>query len=324
MSFINVQNLEKQFTVHQSGEGVLEGFKRLIIPLKKQVDAVKNVSFKIERGETVGYLGANGAGKSTTIKMLTGILVPTAGRIEINSLVPYEKRQENAKQIGVVFGQKSQLWWDLPPIDAFHLLGKIYRLDDRRLDENIQLFTEMLNLKDFLSTPVRKLSLGQKMRCELAASLLHDPEILFLDEPTIGLDIVVKESIRCFLKQVNREKQTTILLTTHDLDDVEHLCERVIVIDQGTLIHDSGIQDLKKKFGHFKTAVFEVDCMKKIQLPSFSRELKRDQNRIWIEFEADKISAPHLIAEIMKNCEVYDISISEMDIEEVVKRIYLN
>lgn len=319
---IKVEGLEKEFKVMTHKKGVVGAAKNLFSRKHTMLKAVSDVSFEVSRGECVGYLGPNGAGKSTTIKMLTGILVPTRGSISVNGIVPYENRQENAKQIGVVFGQRTQLWWDLPPIESFDLLGKIYKVPNQRLKQNIDYFVDILNLNSFLNTPVRKLSLGQKMRCELAAALLHEPELLYLDEPTIGLDVVAKEKIREFLKKINTEKQVTILLTTHDLDDVESLCQRVMVIDNGKLIHDDSISSLKGRYGNFK--VLEVDFADDTNtvLPNGCESIKVDGKKRWIEFDTDIIKAPELISNLAGKYSMVDLSVHERPIEEVIKRIY--
>ncbi|MDP9018475.1 MAG: ATP-binding cassette domain-containing protein, partial [Candidatus Eremiobacteraeota bacterium] len=215
--------------------------------------AVSNVSMSLEAGELVGYIGPNGAGKSTTIKMLTGILVPTSGSIEVAGLVPYQRRKDNAKNIGVVFGQRSQLYWDLPLIESFELLRAIYAVPRDRYLSNLKHFTTMLEMDEFMHTPVRQLSLGQRMRGDFAAAMLHDPQIVYLDEPTIGLDVVAKEAIRGFIKAINQERGTTIILTTHDLADVERLCRRIVLIDTGTIIYDGPIEAIKEQYGTHRT-----------------------------------------------------------------------
>jgi ABC-2 type transport system ATP-binding protein len=253
MNAIEVHNLRKAFQVQQNRTGLKGSFQDLFKRSYKEVVAVNDIDFTIPKGEICGYIGENGAGKSTTIKMLTGILVPTSGDILVNGMVPYKDREKFVRNIGVVFGQRSQLWWDLGVIESFNLLRKVYRVPadefKKRLDELVQ----RLDLADILHRPVRKLSLGQRMRCELAASLLHNPSIVFLDEPTIGLDIVVKSEIRDFLKELNQKYETTILLTTHDLQDIEALCSRVIMLDDGQIIYDGGLQQLKDKWGGLET-----------------------------------------------------------------------
>lgn len=253
MNAIEVHNLRKAFQVQQNRAGLKGSFQDLFKRTYKEVVAVNDIDFTIPKGEICGYIGENGAGKSTTIKMLTGILVPTSGEILVNGMVPYKDREKFVRNIGVVFGQRSQLWWDLGVIESFNLLRKVYRVPadefKKRLDELVQ----RLDLADILNRPVRKLSLGQRMRCELAASLLHNPSIVFLDEPTIGLDIVVKSEIRDFLKELNQKYETTILLTTHDLQDIEALCSRVIMLDDGQIIYDGGLQQLKEKWGGLET-----------------------------------------------------------------------
>jgi ABC-2 type transport system ATP-binding protein len=253
MNAIEVHHLRKAFQVQQNRAGLKGAFQDLFKRSYKEVVAVNDISFSIPKGEICGYIGENGAGKSTTIKMLTGILVPTSGDIHVNGMVPYKDREKFVQNIGVVFGQRSQLWWDLGVIESFNLLRKVYRVPadeyKKRLDELVQ----RLDLADILNRPVRKLSLGQRMRCELAASLLHNPSIVFLDEPTIGLDIMVKSEIRDFLKELNQRYETTILLTTHDLQDIEALCSRVIMLDDGNIIYDGGLQQLKDKWGGLET-----------------------------------------------------------------------
>ncbi|OUR93508.1 sugar ABC transporter ATP-binding protein [Halobacteriovorax marinus] len=319
---IKVSGLEKEFKIMTHKSGMVGATKNLFSRKHTTVKAVADVNFEIQRGECVGYLGPNGAGKSTTIKMLTGILVPTRGSISVNGITPFENRKENAKQIGVVFGQRTQLWWDLPPIESFDLLGKIYKVPSSKLKKNIDNFIDILDLEKFLHTPVRKLSLGQKMRCELAAALLHDPEILYLDEPTIGLDVMAKDSIRQFLKKINEEDKVTILLTTHDLDDVESLCKRVMVIDNGKLIHDDSIASLKGRFGNYKNLELDLENDEEVHLPVGCELVRRDGKKIMVEFNTDIIKAPELITNLAGKHSLIDLSVHERPIEEVIKRIY--
>ena len=322
MPIITVEQLSKSFKVHKRRAGFWGNLSSTVSRKHGIMKAVDNVNFTLERGELVGYIGANGAGKSTTIKMLTGILVPTSGHIDVMGLTPYRHRKENTRRIGVVFGQRTQLWWDLPVIDSFELLKHIYEIPQNLYKQNLEFFSDLLQLQPFLSTPVRRLSLGQRMRCDLTAALLHNPEILYLDEPTIGLDVVAKEQVRQFLRQVNAERQVTVILTTHDLNDVEKVCQRLIIIDSGKIIYDGGIDALKKRYG--KTRMLIVDLAQAysdIQLESVNLT-RRDGNRIWLAFDRDTISASEVIARLTERYEIQDLTISEPEIEEIVRRIY--
>ncbi len=322
MPIITVEHLSKHFKVHKRRTGFWGNLSSTISRKHDIIKAVDDVNFSLERGELVGYIGANGAGKSTTIKMLTGILVPTSGHIDVMGLTPYRHRKENTRRIGVVFGQRTQLWWDLPVIDSFELLQHIYEIPQNLYKQNLEFFSEMLQLQPFLSTPVRRLSLGQRMRCDLTAALLHNPEILYLDEPTIGLDVVAKEQVRQFLRQVNAERQVTVILTTHDLNDVEKVCQRLIIIDSGKIIYDGGIDALKNRYG--KTRMLIVDLAQAysdIQLDGVDLT-RRDGNRIWLAFDRDTISASEVIAQLTARYEIQDLTISEPEIEEIVRRIY--
>ena len=322
MPIITVEHLSKHFKVFKRRTGFWGNLSSTVSRQHDIIKAVDDVNFSLERGELVGYIGANGAGKSTTIKMLTGILVPTSGHIDVMGLTPYRHRKENTRRIGVVFGQRTQLWWDLPVIDSFELLKHIYEIPQNLYKQNLEFFSEMLQLQPFLSTPVRRLSLGQRMRCDLTAALLHNPEILYLDEPTIGLDVVAKEQVRQFLRQVNAERQVTVILTTHDLNDVEKVCQRLVIIDSGKIIYDGGIDALKKRYG--KTRMLIVDLAQAysdIQLEEVDLT-RRDGNRIWLAFDRDTISASEVIAQLTARYEIQDLTISEPEIEEIVRRIY--
>ncbi len=322
MPIITVEHLSKNFKVYKRRTGFWGSLSSTISRKHDIIKAVDNVNFTLERGELVGYIGANGAGKSTTIKMLTGILVPTSGHIDVMGLTPYHRRKENARRIGVVFGQRTQLWWDLPVIDSFELLKHIYEIPQNLYKQNLEFFSELLQLEPVLSTPVRKLSLGQRMRCDLTAALLHNPEILYLDEPTIGLDVVAKAQVRQFLRQVNAERQVTVILTTHDLNDVEKVCQRLIIIDSGKIIYDGGIDALKKDYG--KTRMLIVDLAQTypdIQLEGVDLT-RRDGNRIWLAFDRDTVSASEVITQLTERYEIQDLTISEQEIEEIVRRIY--
>ena len=322
MPIIIVEHLSKHFKIHKRRTGFWGNLSSTVSRQHDIIKAVDDVNFSLERGELVGYIGANGAGKSTTIKMLTGILVPTSGHIDVMGLTPYRNRRENTRRIGVVFGQRTQLWWDLPVIDSFELLKHIYEIPQNLYKQNLEFFSELLQLQPFLSTPVRRLSLGQRMRCDLTAALLHNPEILYLDEPTIGLDVVAKEQVRQFLRQVNAERQVTVILTTHDLNDVEQVCRRLIIIDSGKIIYDGGIDALKERYG--KTRMLIVDLAQAysdIQLEGVDLT-RHDGNRIWLAFDRDTISASEVIAQLTARYEIQDLTISEPEIEEIVRRIY--
>jgi ABC-2 type transport system ATP-binding protein len=289
---------------------------------RRVVRAVDGVSFEIEPGSLVGYVGPNGAGKSTTVKMLTGILVPSAGRISVAGLDPSRQRIQLARRIGVVFGQRVQLWWDLPLRDSFELLRHIYRVPFERWRANLDAFTELLELGPFLETSVRQLSLGQRMRGELTASMLHDPEILFLDEPTIGLDIVAKARVREFLASVNRERGVTVLLTTHDLSDIERLCRRLLIIDHGRVIYDGGLDSLIERYGKERTLIVDLEEPADPLEVAGARVVRVDGPRQWLRFRRDEVSAAQLTAAVAAQAALVDLAIDEPDIEDVVRRIY--
>jgi ABC-2 type transport system ATP-binding protein len=311
---IRLEGVEKSFVV-RAKTGRLRRERRV-------VRAVDGISFAIERGTIVGYLGPNGAGKSTTVKMLTGILVPSGGRIRVAELDPARQRIELARRIGVVFGQRSQLWWDLPLGDSFDLLRHIYRVPAERHRANLERFTEVLGLAAFVDTPVRQLSLGQRMRGELTAALLHDPEVVFLDEPTIGLDIVAKAAVREFLAEVNRERGVTVLLTTHDLADIERLCSRLLIVDHGHLIWDGGLDELKRRYGQERTLVVDLEeAAPPLEVPG-ARVTKVDGPRQWLSFRRDETSAAELTAAVAARARLVDLAIEETQIEEIVRRIY--
>jgi ABC-2 type transport system ATP-binding protein len=283
--------------------------------------AVHDLTFAVEAGEMVGYIGPNGAGKSTTIKMLTGILVPTSGELRVAGLEPQRDRVALARRIGVVFGQRTTLWWDLPLRDSFDLLQKIYRTDPARHRDNLDRYVDLLDLRDLLEAPVRQLSLGQRMRGDIVAALLHDPEILFLDEPTIGLDVISKGRLREFLRALNAERGTTLVLTTHDLQDIEALCDRVIVIDHGTTVYDGTLAGLHQRGGSTRTLVVDlVDEAPPIDVPgAVTRRVEGP--RQWLAFPADASAAP-LVAAVAAAYDVADLSIQEPAIEDVIRELY--
>jgi ABC-2 type transport system ATP-binding protein len=306
---IEVEHLSKQFVVRR---GKLRRERQV-------VEAVRDISFRVERGELLGYLGPNGAGKSTTIKMLTGILVPSSGRVSVAGLDPSKRRIELAKRIGAMFGQRVQLWWDLPLIESFELLRHIYKVPPDRYRASLTRFRDVLDLDPFLHTPVRQLSLGQRIRGELTASMLHEPELLFLDEPTIGLDVVAKQRVRDFLVEINRERGVTVLLTTHDLGDIERLCKRLLVIDHGRLIWDGAIDDLRDRYGAERLLIVDLeDAMPPLQIEG-ARVEKVEGARQWLRFRGP---AAELTARVAASARLVDLQITEPDIEEIVRRIY--
>ena len=321
-----VEGLRKTFRVARHHRGALAAVRNLLDRRVTEVRAVDGVSFRIARGEMVGCLGPNGAGKSTTIKMLTGILHPTAGRVEVLGVSPQRQRKAVARRIGVVFGQRTQLWWDLPLIESLDLLRHIYRVPAARYAAALDAFRALLDLDPFLNTPVRQLSLGQRMRGDLAAALLHDPEILYLDEPTIGLDVVAKHRIRDFLRQINRERGVTVLLTTHDMADVEQLCSRLLIIDHGRLLYDGGLAEIRDRLGRERTLVVDLaedgaPPAGPLQVPH-AREVKADGPRRWLRFSRDETSAADLIAAVAGRYRLRDLTIEEPEIEAIVRRIY--
>jgi ABC-2 type transport system ATP-binding protein len=312
---IEVSHLKKHFVVRAKNAGF---FSRAT----NTVRAVDDVSFGISRGEVVGYLGPNGAGKSTTIKMLTGLLVPSSGAVNIGGLVPWRQRKAHVARIGAVFGHRTTLWWDLPVIESLGLLKHIYRVSDTQFKHNLEMFTALLGLEEFLYSPVRSLSLGQRMRADLAAALLHDPELLFLDEPTIGLDVVAKDRIRAFIQHVNATRGVTVLLTTHDLADVSRLCQRVMIIDHGKLLYDGKLEALQTRFGGERQLV--VDFLEPIAYPEVigARVVDRDGARVTYAFSRDAVSAAELIARVTTLGAVRDLSVLEPDIEATIREIY--
>ena len=286
------------------------------------VSAVDDLSFAVERGSVIGYIGPNGAGKSTTVKMLTGILVPSSGRLAVLGLEPARRRIELAKRIGVMFGQRVSLWWDLPLVESFELLRHVYRIPPGRYAENLKEFREMLELDAFLRTPVRQLSLGQRVRGELAASLLHGPEVVFLDEPTIGLDVVVKQRVRELLLRANAERGVTIFLTTHDLADIERLCTRVLLLDHGKLVFDGTVPELSRRFGHRRVLVVDLEASSQALRLEGADVIRVDGPRQWIAFDGDRTTAAALVSAISAQATIRDLTVEEPVIEEVVRQIY--
>ena len=321
---VSVSRLTKVFKSFRREEGLAAALKSLVRRVQTETVAVSEVTFAVAPGEMVGYIGANGAGKSTTIKMLTGILTPTSGEILCNGFVPYRERTHYVASIGVVFGQRTQLWWDIAVVESFRLLKEIYGLSDAEYRERMALFDRVLGISAYLTQPVRKLSLGERMRCDLAASLLHRPPLLFLDEPTIGLDIVAKASVREFLQEINRREGTTVLLTTHDLSDIETLCRRVIVIDHGRLLFDGALSQLRDRILPVTSIVFDVKTVPEPALLSWNGGTIREDgsHRYRVDIDRRELSAAAAVKEIVNRFDVADLSIEEPKIEEVVKRIY--
>lgn len=326
MSIIEVKKLVKKYKISQKENGIIGYIKHLFNPKYKEQIAVNGISFNIKEGELVGYIGENGAGKSTTIKMLTGLLTPTSGSVVVNGIVPNEKRIENNKQIGAVFGQKTQLWWDLPVIESFHLIKKMYQIPEGEYRKNLKKFTQILELDELLDKQVKNLSLGQKMRCEIAATFLHNPKIVYLDEPTIGLDILVKENIRKFIKEINAEKKTTVILTTHDLKDIEEVCDRIILIDKGNIIYDGEKEKFKQIYGNKIIAEFIVkNKNSNVTLETHQEEfevIEETEDNIKIMFNHDKFTIINIANCISKYCEIIDMHIQEQGLEEILKQIY--
>ncbi len=328
MALVEVDKLTKVFRTFKRSEGMLGAVRDLFHRDYRDVVAVNNIGFGIERGECVGYIGANGAGKSTTIKMLTGILVPTSGRVMVNGYIPHQDRRTYTKTIGVVFGQRTQLWWDIAVIESFKLLKKIYEVSDSDYKQRLDRFMEILDVGSLLNTPVRKLSLGQRMRCDLVASLLHNPPVLFLDEPTIGIDVLGKIAIREFLEEVNRSQGTTMILTTHDLDEIQKLCRRVVVIDKGRIIYDGPISGLQNNGSRIKRVTFDLaenldlDQLHHIPQSEHLRLEKISDHRLLVSFDRNRVSAPHIIEEVWKHYTISDLTIEEESIEEIVRSIY--
>lgn len=330
---IKVNHITKEFVSSKKYPGFKGAVKGLFTTQKVRKTAVDDISFHIKEGEIVGYIGSNGAGKSTTIKMMTGILVPTKGSCQVNGVNPSENRKKNAQNIGVVFGQRTQLWWDLPLSESFTILKEIYGVKDEDFQERMQFLNETLGLEEFIHSSVRTLSLGQRMRADLAAALLHNPKVLYLDEPTIGLDLVVKDNIRRAIKEINEKYATTVILTTHDLGDIEELCSRIIIIDHGKLIYDGTVFDLKDTYGTRRKVQIEVKDLEQVKRQDYNQifqiskenlKLEIENNSMVFSFDKNVIGVSDIISNIMKQTEVKDIKIQETEISEIVKEIYQN
>ena len=330
---IKVNNLTKEFISNKKYEGFMGTVKGLFSNEKEHKIAVDNVSFHIKKGEIVGYIGNNGAGKSTTIKMMTGIMVPSDGSCLVNGIEPYKNRKQNAQNIGVVFGQRTQLWWDLPLCESFSVLKELYRVSDNAYRERMEYLDDVLELTSFIKSPVRTLSLGQRMRADLAASLLHNPKVLYLDEPTIGLDVLVKEKMRKAIIEINKNYDTTVVLTTHDLEDIEQLCSRIIIIDAGRKVYDGTLDKIKKIYNPKVCLQFEVKSADEIIRRDFNEKYKLDYNDLHIfevggkvnfELNEKKISVSEIIIEVAKCTEIKKIDVVEKNITDIIKGIYEN
>jgi ABC-2 type transport system ATP-binding protein len=327
MAWIEVEDLTKIYRISQKDPGLRGAVKALFRPRFLHKTAVDRINFGIEAGEMVGYIGVNGAGKSTTIKLLTGVLKPSGGSVQVMGRDPHRQRVANARHIGVVFGQRTQLWWDLALIESLNLIAKIYEVEPARYKTLLAQYADTLELGELLKIPIRNMSLGQKMRAELAATLIHEPRIVYLDEPTIGLDLIVKDRIRDFIRQQNRENGTTVILTTHDLGDIEELCQRVIIIDDGKLIYDGPISTIKSRFGKYRTLTFETRSpVGQVNIPPGAEVLSDAQaladRKLVVRFDRTVTSASQVAAALMAEIEVVDFSLAEPDLSSIVKQIY--
>lgn len=330
-NMIYAENLRKEFKKIIKEPGLKGSVKSLFKPKKEIITAVDDISFSVPKGEILGFIGPNGAGKSTVIKMLTGILMPTSGMCRINGKIPQEDRKNYVREIGVVFGQRTQLWWDLALRETYAVLKEIYQVPDEQYKKRMAFLNEVLELDSFISSPVRTLSLGQRMRADIAASLLHSPKVLFLDEPTIGLDVVVKDNIRSAIKKINEEEGTTVILTTHDLADIELLCERIVMIDKGKKVFDGAISELKHNFGDVRTLAFELvnapdykllDYHRRFNVTEDSVRCERDNSMVKVRFDTAMVSVEDIISYTLQTVHVKDLNIKDVEIEEIIKQLY--
>ncbi len=319
---IHVSDLSKEYRVARHHRGALGALRNLFDPRYEVVRAVDGIDFEIERGEFVGFIGPNGAGKSTTVKVLTGVLEATSGRVEVCGRIPRLERVAHVSHLGVVFGQRTQLWWDLPVIESYELLQHVYAVPRARFTAQRDRLVELLELGPLLDTPVRKLSLGQRMRCELAGALLHEPDLLFLDEPTIGLDVVAKQSIRQFLAAENAERGTTILLATHDLPDIERLCPRMLMIDNGQLVFDGPVAEVRRRLGRERNLQVDFEGPPPAELPDGVRVTERGPERLVLRFAREDIPAPELISWLAERAPIADLTLEDPPIEDIVAKIY--
>lgn len=325
MSFIEVNQVSKSFQVSKRSAGIPGMLANLVVPKYEKKVAVKDISFSIEEGEMVGFIGPNGAGKSTTIKMLSGILYPDKGSIKVNNYTPYKQRKDYVGSIGVVFGQKSQLQWDLPVIDSFELLRAIYRIPEERYQKNLRRFTDMLDMAGFINQPVRQLSLGQRMRADIVAALLHSPKIVFFDEPTIGVDVVGKETIRNFICELNERDKVTMIFTTHDMQDIEKTCKRLVIIDKGSKVYDGSLSGIRDTYGTTRQldVEFATDCtvapIEKVEIQETDAPGGRKKRFL---FENREVQIDALMSTLLKNYHIRDLTVSEPEIEGLIRKIY--
>ena len=328
---IYVENIRKEFKKTIKQPGLLGSVKSLFKPKTEKVVAVDDISFHVPKGEILGFIGPNGAGKSTVIKMLTGILTPSAGSCTINGKNPQKNRKSYVKEIGVVFGQRTQLWWDLPLCETYAVLKEIYEVEDSAYKRKMDLLNEVLDLQDFIKSPVRTLSLGQRMRADIAASLLHSPKVLFLDEPTIGLDVVVKDNIRRAIAKINEEEQTTVILTTHDLSDIELLSNRIVMIDKGKNVFDGTVDELKSNYGQMRELNFELQSADDINALDYKAHfklsdedvpVKNDGKKVTVRFNSDSVPVSDMLSYKLSGVHISDISVKDADIEEIIRRLY--
>ncbi|MBD3204266.1 ATP-binding cassette domain-containing protein [Candidatus Woesearchaeota archaeon] len=328
VDIIKVRNLKKYFKTFRKDKGALSSLKSLIYRDYVTVKAVDDISFDVSKGEIRGFIGPNGAGKSTTIKILSGILYPSSGKVRVIDYQPWDDRKKYVKNIGVVFGQKQQLWLDLPPVDTFYLNKTIYDIPEKKFEKNLNYFVELFELEEIIHRPARQLSLGEKMKCELISSLLHDPKIVFLDEPTIGLDLISKEKIRDFIKKVNKDKNITFLLTTHDIDDIENLCKNILIINKGKLVYDGTIDELKKDI--IKTKILDIKFLKKIKkikkkdLPENTQIVSQDEYEMKLKIDTKANEVGDATKKILEKFPIRDLNISNPQIESIIKKIYEN
>ncbi len=324
-SFIEVKNVSKSFKISKRAKGIPGSVANLFVPRYEKKEAVKDVSFSIEQGEMVGFIGPNGAGKSTTIKMLSGILYPDEGEIKVNGYIPYKQRKDYVGSIGVVFGQKSQLQWDLPVIDSFELLKAIYRIPEDLYEKNLKRFKDMLDMEEFMNRPVRQLSLGQRMRADIVAALLHSPKIVFFDEPTIGVDVVGKEKIRDFIRELNTEDKVSMIFTTHDMQDIEKTCKRLIIIDKGSKVYDGSIVGIREQYGTTRqldvefSENYHLDPIHNVQIKELNELGGRRKRFI---FENTKVQIDELMNYLLQHYSIRDINVSEPEIENLIGKIY--